>query len=180
MIKKDIYRKFVTDFEKIICKTSYNKSYSAIVFLCIGTDRITGDCFGPLVGYKLKNIYQNKKIINIIGDLENTVQSNNIKQKYENIIETYKNPFIISVDSALSLEENIGKIIVEENGIEIGSGLNKKLIEIGNMSIKGIVAKNTYNTKCNFNILQNTHLSLIMNMADIVTSGIYNTFVETV
>ena len=28
--------------------------------------------------------------------------------------------------------------------------------------------------RCNFNLLQNTRLSLVMNMADIVASGIYN------
>ena len=27
-----------------------------IIFLCIGTDRATGDSLGPLIGYKLKNI----------------------------------------------------------------------------------------------------------------------------
>ncbi|EKY29632.1 hypothetical protein HMPREF0216_00124 [Clostridium celatum DSM 1785] len=27
-----------------------------IIFLCIGTDRATGDSLGPLIGYKLKNL----------------------------------------------------------------------------------------------------------------------------
>lgn len=29
-----------------------------IIFLCIGTDRATGDSLGPLIGYKLKNLSQ--------------------------------------------------------------------------------------------------------------------------
>ena len=35
-----------------------------IVFLCIGTDRATGDSLGPLIGYKLKSIKKkNKKAV---------------------------------------------------------------------------------------------------------------------
>ena len=30
-----------------------NKKYEDLVLLCIGTDKITGDCLGPLVGSKL-------------------------------------------------------------------------------------------------------------------------------
>lgn len=177
MNRKEIYTKFVNDFEKVICKRSLNQKYSSIVFLCIGTDRITGDSFGPLVGHNLRRIYGNREPINIVGDLECTVQSNNIEEKYNHIMNTYKKPFIISVDSALSSEENIGKIIVEDTGIEIGSGLRKNKIIIGDMSIKGIVAKNMNNPRCNFNMLQNTHLGLIMTMSELVSNGIYNTFV---
>ena len=41
------------------------KENRPVIFLCIGTDRATGDSLGPLVGYKLKNI--NKKKIYIYG-----------------------------------------------------------------------------------------------------------------
>lgn len=176
MRKRETYIKFINDFERVICKSSLNQKYSSIIFLCIGTDRITGDSFGPLVGYNLKKFYACNKIIKIVGDLENTVQSNNIEDKYNQIMNTYKKPFIISIDSALSAQENIGKIIVEEGGIELGSGLRKNKMSIGDMSIKGIVARNTNNSRCNFAMLQNTHLGLIISMVEIVANGIYNTF----
>ena len=40
-----------------------------IIFLCIGTDRSTGDSLGPIVGHKLRNL----KITNIFiyGSLSN-------------------------------------------------------------------------------------------------------------
>ena len=34
-----------------------------IIFLCIGTDRSTGDSLGPLIGYKLKPIISQKLYI---------------------------------------------------------------------------------------------------------------------
>ena len=50
---KDVkYNKFICDFYNELKK--FNNEYSKFIFLCIGTDRMTGDCFGPLVGSKIK------------------------------------------------------------------------------------------------------------------------------
>lgn len=43
------------------------------------------------------------------------------------------------------------------------------------MSIRGIVGKNCKNAKQNLMVLQNVALSRVVNLADIVSSGIYNT-----
>jgi len=51
MTNKIQYNKFVCEFYNELNK---NIKISNLVFLCIGTDRITGDCFGPIVGAKLK------------------------------------------------------------------------------------------------------------------------------
>ena len=34
----------------------YNTEHDELVILCIGTDRSTGDCLGPLIGHKLVNL----------------------------------------------------------------------------------------------------------------------------
>ena len=47
--------------------------------------------------------------------------------------------------------------------MNIGSGLNKKSIYIGDISIKGIVSKDFKKPQYNFKMLQNTSLGLIMN-----------------
>ena len=43
------------------------------------------------------------------------------------------------------------------------------------MNIKGIVAENTSSAANNFCVLQNTSLNLVMNLANVVSRGIYNT-----
>ena len=43
------------------------KSKRHIIFLCIGSDRATGDSLGPLIGYKLQNI--NCPYFHIYGSL---------------------------------------------------------------------------------------------------------------
>lgn len=56
-----------------------------------------------------------------------------------------------------------------------GTSLNRTCIHVGNMSIKGIVAPNMKTPMQNLNVLQNTSLNLVMNLADTVARGIYNT-----
>ena len=171
---KELYNNFVRDFNDVMCRLADGNQYSNILFVCIGTDRVTGDCFGPLVGYKLNSLFSNANRINIIGDLENPVNATNIVSVANQIRQNYQNPFIISIDSALSTPQNIGNIVVREGGLDVGTGLNKRCINIGNMCIQGVVAQNTRNSMQNLNMLQNTSLNLVMNLADVVSSGIYN------
>ena len=46
---------FSRGFDKFF-RQHYTNEFNDIVILCIGTDRSTGDCLGPLVGHKLKLI----------------------------------------------------------------------------------------------------------------------------
>ena len=141
----------------------------------MGTDRVTGDAFGPIVGHKLKALFEHKKNIEIFGDLDKIVCNNNIDEWIKLICKNYSNPFIISIDSALSYnKENIGRVIVTKGGITLGNGLGRNSYYIGNMNIKGVVARNLRNPRQNFKLLQNVRLGEVMKMADLVANGIYN------
>ncbi len=48
-----------------------------IIFLCIGSDRATGDCLGPILGYKLSGLSGNNCII--YGTLESPVHAGNLE-----------------------------------------------------------------------------------------------------
>lgn len=168
-------KKFIYDFSNTICNLTENKIYSNIIFLCVGTDKMVGDAFGPIVGNKLKRLFEGINNIDIVGDMENTVCDSNIEKVLKDIKQGYINPFIVAVDSALSCnEENIGKIVVDEGGIVLGKGLGKDKVHVGDMNIKGVVAKDMENLKQNLWTLRNINLGLVINMADIVANGIYN------
>lgn len=171
MFNQEMYNNFVYDFSNNLRQKIQDLEISKLVFLCIGTNRVIGDCFGPLVGYKLKYFFRNEKNIEIIGDIENAVCFQNV---YDAIKKTPKDSFIIAIDAALSNKNNVGKIIVSKEKMNIGRGLNKKSIYVGDISIKGIVSKDLKKPQYNFRVLQNTSLGLIMNMADCVAEGIYN------
>lgn len=153
------YNKFVNEFSDILYNLKTEEPYTDYLFLCVGSDKITGDCYGPIVGQKLKegfkNTYQN---IHVYGTLDEPISAINLEQTVNNIYKMYKNPCIIAIDSALGAQDNIGKILVSNKKMQCGKGTNKKLISIGDISIKGVVAKDFRIPKYNFSSLQNTRI----------------------
>jgi len=167
------------EFEKQLYRLIYfqleNKNIDKIIFLCIGTDRITGDCLGPLVGSNLKELFINNPNIEIIGNIENPLHLRNINNIIKRIRGNKEKNLIISIDSALAQKNNIGEIYIQESPLLIGKGLNKNSnIKIGNISIKGVVGKNYNSKKYNFMALQNVPLGRVIKMVDRITLGIYN------
>ncbi len=167
--------------EQLVQELSYylyqektNASKMEIVFLCIGTDHILGDCLGPLVGTGLKEKLEPHNISNITiyGTLKENLCYTNIKDTLKIIEKKHQNPCLIVVDAALSQEENIGKIFVKKEKIELGKGLYKSKIEVGNISIKAVVGKNYKRTKYNFASLQNVPLNEVMTLSQIIVEGI--------
>lgn len=142
-----------------------------IIFICIGTDRCTGDSLGPLVGYKLKSFCKeiSKSNIYIYGSLESPVHSKNISNIIDRINMNFNNPYIIAIDSCLGKINNIGKVFVDSKPISPGLALNKDLPPIGDLSITGIV---NISGNYEFIILQNTRLYTVMTLADCISKGI--------
>ena len=138
-----------------------------IIFLCIGTDRATGDSLGPLIGYKLKNLKH--KNIHIYGSLESPIHSINLKSILDKINDNFINPFIIGIDASLGNVQNIGKIFIEDLPLRPGLAVNKSLHTVGEMSIKGVV---NISGNLEFMLLQNTRLFVVMSLADSIAQGI--------
>lgn len=170
-IKKE---KFLSDLERLLYKEKIKKGYLELVCLCIGTDRMTGDCFGPLVGSKMKEKIENNNVfnINIYGTLEDNISYTNIEEKLNKIYKKHPNSYIIAIDAALSKKENIGKIFVSEGKLTLGKGLNKNKIQVGNANIKAVVGKDYKLSNYNFKTLQNISLNSVIKLADIVSEGI--------
>ena len=172
--KSEIYDEFVRDFSTILRSKIENLEISKLIFLCIGTDKIIGDSFGPLVGYKLNKLFYSESNIEVIGNLKNIVNACNIMQIIDKIKNTYENPFLIAIDSAISNRTQIGRIIVSGSKMNVSSFFMQNKLYVGDVSIKGVVSRNYNNPKMNYKSLQNVPLSIIMNMADYVAQGIYN------
>ena len=172
--KEDMYNDFVQKFSMILDKEINNLEISKIIFLCIGTDRIIGDAFGPLVGYKLNKLFLKNENIKVIGNLENIINANNIENILKEIKVKYEMPFIIAIDAAVSNRTEIGRIIVSNSKMNVSSVFMNKNIYAGNVSIKGVVSRDLNNPRSNVQLLQNVPLGRIMTMADCVANGIYN------
>ncbi|MBM7685035.1 MAG: hypothetical protein PWP07_154 [Epulopiscium sp.] len=141
--------------------------YNGAVILCIGTDRATGDSLGPLIGYKLRHLsYPN---IYVYGTLEHPVHAKNLGETVEMIHEKHPNALVIAIDACLGKMDHIGYITLGEGSIKPGAGVQKNLPPVGDIFITGIV---NFSGFMEMLILQNTRLSLVMQMADIISSGI--------
>ena len=159
---------FSRHFEEIMDKT-YNNDYTDTIIFCIGTDRSTGDCLGPLVGHKLKDMKIDN--VHVFGSLDEPVHAKNLKI-YLNKLVGFENPYVIAIDACLGKTERIGYINIKEGPLSPGAGVNKNLPSVGNISITGIVNVSGF---MEVMVLQNTRLSLVMNMANIISGGIrYN------
>lgn len=137
------------------------------VLLCIGTDRSTGDCLGPLVGSKIISLQQD--FFAVYGTLENPVHASNLKDKIDEIHKNHENPFIIAIDACLGRIENVGCINLGDGSLQPGAGVNKSLPPVGQVHITGIVNVGGF---MEYMVLQNTRLNIVMRLADVIVSGL--------
>ena len=142
---------------------------SEIIVLCIGTDRSTGDALGPLVGTKLYPTLNRYGNVHLFGTLESPVHAKNLERVIHNLETDYKDPFIIAVDASLGRHERVGYLSIKNTPLKPGAGVNKLLPAVGDISITGVV---NIGGMMEYMVLQNTRLSMVMNMASIISKSI--------
>ena len=137
-----------------------------IVYVCIGTDRATGDCLGPMVGTRLQSTSIRA---DVYGTLEQPVHAANLLQFMQRIADQYENPLTVAIDASLGNSNRIGFINVKKGGLKPGTALNKDLPEVGDFHISGVVNVGGYLEQM---VLQNTRLFLVYRMAEIIARSI--------
>jgi len=133
-----------------------------IIFLCIGSDRATGDCLGPIIGYKLSK-YKKYYNYHVYGTLEEPVHAKNLKETIDMINQTHDDAFIVAIDASLGKSNHIGYITLGEGPLKPGAGVDKELPEVGDIFITGIV---NFSGLLDHMLLQTTRLNVVMSMAD--------------
>lgn len=147
----------------------FRSPYKELVFLCIGTDRSTGDALGPIIGHKLSDSLSRYNYIHLYGTLDDPVHAKNLPEKLDLIHKSFANPFIVAIDACLGKMDRVGCIAVNKGPLKPGAGVNKNLPAVGDISITGIVNLGGY---MEYLVLQNTRLSLVMKMADTLVQSI--------
>ena len=143
------------------------KRKSEIVFLCIGTDRSTGDSLGPLIGYKLKE----KGIRNarIMGTLDHPVHAMNLETCMERLLTSFPNALVVAVDASVGNAEHVGFITLGRGPLKPGLGVKKELEAVGDIFITGIVGSCRSGDPL---MLQSIRLSIVMRLADCISRSI--------
>lgn len=150
------------------------KKNQKLILLCIGTDKVLGDCLGPLLGYRLKkNGYPGI----VYGDLESPVHAKNLFSVIEEIKKKHPRAFIIAIDASLGTKSHIGYITIGVGAIYPGAGVGKSLPKVGNLYITGIVNSLSDTQE---SLLKETGLQVVMNLADTIYEGIRNADLNSV
>ncbi len=151
----------------------YHRTCSEFVILCIGTDRVTGDSLGPLIGYKLSRIQLDK--IHVYGTLENPVHAQNLNETIALIQANHPDVPIIAIDASLGNRKHLGYVTLGKGPLLPGAGVNKELPAVGDICITGIV--NTSGVLEQM-LLQTTRLSVVMSLADCIVKAIHFAYLD--
>lgn len=132
------------------------------LFLCIGTDRATGDALEPLIG---SGLYA--RGFCVYGTLNIPVHAVNLCDTIRHIEKNEHSKEIIAIDAGLG--RHIGCISIWQGSIAPGSGISKILPRVGDVALTGTVAHYSSNGS---EILHNVRLGMVAAMAEKVVEGI--------
>lgn len=158
---------FATRLYDMICLEQENGKTAGVVFLCIGTDRSTGDSLGPLIGYKLQ---ERLGRLEILGTLDRPVHAMNL-DTYQTILRArYPGYVVVAVDASVGNMDHIGYVTLGKGSLKPGLGVSKELRAVGDIFITGIVGScGSFDPL----MLQSIRLSIVMRMADCISKSIY-------
>lgn len=146
-------------FEKVKLRSP---SPQDLVFVCIGTDRSTGDSLGPLVGTFLEELgFQY-----VIGTLKNPCDASNI---VERLTQLPVGKLVVAIDACLGRPASVGYYQVSNQPLYPGESVGKRLPAVGDFSVAAIV--NVDGNK-KYWILQNTSLHHVVSMAKEILSAV--------
>ncbi len=107
------------------------------VFVCIGTNKLIEDSFGPRVGDVLEDNFLNYPQIKVLGTMKTPIHFQNAPI-FLDYLQTKKGKIIL-IDSALGSIEDIGKTYMNLGGTQIGKAFGKSLYFPAYLSIKTVV-----------------------------------------
>lgn len=124
----------------------------------IGSDRITGDALGPLVGDFLRS----SKRYRVLGTVDDPVTALNLPERTAGL-----DGFVIAVDAALGTP--VGDVTVRRGSLDPGQALGNSLPPIGDVSVSGLVAAPGVDA---FEQLRSAGLGDVRSLAGVIAAGL--------
>lgn len=158
-----------------LIRQEFLRGKEGVIFLCIGTDRSTGDSLGPLIGHKLKERQDPGRNVRkrggplVYGTLERPVHAMNLEQYRNFVMDQFPRRVVVAVDASVGNLEHVGYVTLGKGSLKPGLGVSKDLCEVGDIFITGIVGSCTSFDPV---MLQSVRLSIVMRMADCICDSI--------
>ena len=146
-------------------------SREQVAFLCIGSDRSTGDALGPLVG----DVLTARGWPHVAGTLASPCDADNLMSKMKALPPEC---VVIAVDACLGKPASVGSFLVSEGPLRPAQAISgTQLPNVGHYSIAGVV--NLHSAKP-YHTLQTTSLHAVMQMAGMLAQAISEAWPEAV
>lgn len=163
----NLYNKLAPDGICLALKKSTPEGASPVI-LCIGSDLSVGDSLGPVTGTKLKQQLAGLNCY-VYGTLSKPITAHEVKYMNDFLRLTHPASPIIAIDAAVGNAGDIGLIRVAGRGLRPGSGANKRLAKVGDVSVMGIIAEQSV---FNYSLFSATRLNVVYKMSEIIADGV--------
>ncbi len=110
-----------------------------LVVLCIGSDKISGDSLGPLVGGLLREKY--RLPCPVYGTEKAPVNGVNLPEYREMLTRFHPEAAVIAVDAAVGLKSELGNIKIRNGGVKAGGAVAAPHKALGRIGVLGVVAE---------------------------------------
>lgn len=158
-------REFADQLRSFIEESLFASGKEKVLFLCIGSDRSTGDSLGPLVGH---NLEKGRKS-NVLGTLSSPVHAMNLEKTMHYIKDFFSDCIVVAIDASVGQPSHVGYITIGKGSIKPGLGVSKNLCEVGDVFITGIVGSGSGDEPY---LLQSTRLKIVVELAESICAGI--------
>ena len=125
------------------------------------------ESLGPLVGHKLRKCRLKKAAV--IGTLDKPVHAMNLEVYAAYIRTHFPDHVIVAIDASVGSPDHVGFATLGKGALQPGLGVSKELMEVGDISITGIVGGPGSHDPV---MLQSVRLSMVMKMADCICESI--------
>ena len=169
----NLYNKLAPDGICLALKKSTPEGASPVI-LCIGSDLSVGDSLGPVTGTKLKQQLAGLNCY-VYGTLAKPITAHEVKYMNDFLRLTHPASPIIAIDAAVGNAGDIGLIRVAGRGLRPGSGANKRLAKVGDVSVMGIIAEQSV---FNYSLFSATRLNVVYKMSEILADGVTSFVLE--
>ena len=163
----NLYNKLAPDGICLALKKSTPEGASPVI-LCIGSDLSVGDSLGPVTGTKLKQQLAGLNCY-VYGTLAKPITAHEVKYMNDFLRLTHPASPIIAIDAAVGNAGDIGLIRVAGRGLRPGSGANKRLAKVGDVSVMGIIAEQSV---FNYSLFSASRLNVVYKMSEIIADGV--------
>lgn len=170
----NVYNSLALSGEVLALKKILPEIKGAPVIVCVGSDLSVGDSLGPVTGTKLKEKLRGLNVY-VYGTLAKPITAHEVKYTSQFIKNTHPDSTVIAIDAAVGTAGDIGLIKVAKRALKPGSGANKRLAKVGDVSVMGIVAEKSL---FNYSLFSSTRLNMVYKMAEIISEGLATFIVD--